>query len=326
MPLTPNHRKNGWRHPFKDCRDSNLGLWQCPSFLFLMMGVVNIIAILATYFTASFYTNEPQIVALIVLVVAMVIFVIGSLVVDNFNKLSEVNRLKSEFVSVASHELRSPLSSVRWLADMLYSGRAGELDEKQKDLIGSIRESSAHMADLVNDLLDVSRIEKGEIKKEVKVFSILEAAGKAVDGLREMAGARNVEIEIAAGQPDFQVLADPSHIGIALQNLVDNAVKYTRGRGRVTLKISDKGRFVKIAVCDEGVGISKADQKHIFEKFFRADNALRYETRGTGLGLFIARAFVEDCGGGIGFTSQIGKGSVFWFTAPKSAENSNDPK
>lgn len=319
MPLAPNHRKNGWRYPFKDCRDSNLGLWQCPSFLFLMMGVVNIIAILATYFTASFYTDEPQVVALIVLIVATVIFVIGNLIVDNFNKLSEVNRLKSEFISVASHELRSPLSSVRWLADMLYSGRAGELGEKQKDLIGSIRESSAHMAELVNDLLDVSRIEKGEIKKEVGVFSVMEAAEKAAGSLREMAQARNVNIEIEADRPDLKISADSSHISIALQNLVDNAVKYTRGRGRVVIKISDEGRFVKIAVRDEGVGVSKEDQKHLFEKFFRADNVLRYETRGTGLGLFIARAFIEDCGGEIGFASQFGKGSVFWFTAPKSA-------
>lgn len=319
MPIHANHhREMGWR-PFQDCRDRNLGFWQCPSFLFFIMGLVTIIAILATYFTASFYTDEPQIVALIVLIVAFVVFIIGNLIVDNFNQLAEANRLKSEFISVASHELRSPLSSMRWLADMLYSGRAGDMTEKQRDLVESIRESSANMADLVNDLLDVSRVEKGEIKREIKDFSVMEVAREVADGLRPMAEARNIRIEINSDKSDYKVKADPNHVKISLQNIVDNAVKYIRGGGLVNLRISAVGRFVKISVHDGGVGISVADQAHIFEKFFRADNALRYETRGTGLGLFIAKSFIEDCGGEIGFKSQEGKGSVFWLMVPRSA-------
>lgn len=320
MPIHANHHKErGWRL-FQDCRDRNLNLWQCPSFLFFIMGVVNIVAILATYFTASFYTDEPQMVALIVLIVALVVFIIGDLIVDNFNQLAEANRLKSEFISVASHELRSPLSSMRWLADMLYSGRVGEMTEKQRDLVESIREANAHMADLVNDLLDVSRVEKGEIKRDIKEFSITEVAREVADSLRPMAESRNIRIEVNSDESDYKIKADPNHIKIALQNIIDNAIKYTRGGGLVDLRISAVGRFVKVAVSDGGVGISAADQAHIFEKFFRADNALRYETRGTGLGLFIAKSFVEDCGGEIGFQSQEGKGSVFWFTAPKSTK------
>jgi len=303
---------------FRDCTEYNLGIWECPSFIFLVMGVVNIIAMVSTYFIANRFTDQPEIVAIIVIIVTIVIFIIGHTITQGFDKLAQANKMKTEFVSIASHQLRTPLSAMRWTLNLLNEEQKTPVISalNQANYLSLIKESNERMIRLVNDLLDVSRIEMGKIilnPRQVNIFVLIK---KIIDDFTPLARASNVDISLDAPETLPNVFVDPEKISLVIQNLVDNAVKYIRGKGAVKISAQAINNSVKITVRDSGVGIPQTQQKHIFQKFFRADNVMKHQTVGTGLGLFIAKAVVEESKGKIWFESQEGKGTTFYFTLP----------
>lgn len=307
-----------------ECRRYNVRLRECPAFLFLLMGFVTVASMLATYIVAARFA-EPEIVALTVSGITAVIFTIGNMIVSSFERVAQASRMKTEFISIASHQLRTPLSSLKWSLNLLTGPHLGTMNEKQLDYLTIIKESNNRMIRLVNDLLEVSRIEQGRILLNLQEFSLEDLAQTVVNDLSGLASLSNIKIFLQkeAGLP--KVYADPQKIGIVLQNLADNAIKYTKGHGNVEIRIersgSDKAR---VTVRDEGIGIPKLQQAQVFKKFFRSDNVLKYQTEGSGLGLFIAKAVVEAVGGEMGFVSEEGKGSVFWFTVPVAKNLAKD--
>lgn len=300
----------------KQCRRYNLGLWQCPGFLTLMMGLVTIAAMLGTYFIASRYTEEPRIVALIVLITTAIIFIIGYFIVISFNRLAEVNQMKSEFVSIVSHQLRTPLSSLKWSLNLLMRGKLGKIDSKQEEYLKIIEESNERMIKLVNDLLDVSRIEQGRLDLKPERISLSDLVKEIILEVTPLAQANNVLIEMEIDDNLPSVFADPARLRLAIQNLIDNAIKYIKEKGKVKIKLNKKNSQVKCQIEDNGVGIPDYQKNQVFQKFFRSENIMKHQIKGTGLGLFIAKAIIEASGGEIGFTSQEGVGSTFWFTLP----------
>jgi len=301
----------------KQCREYGLGLWQCPSFLFVVMGGIIVIVIIVTYLIASFYSVDPRIPALIVLGVTVVLFIIGHLIVHSFETLAEVNRLKSEFVSIVSHQLRAPLACMKWCLGLLLSGRLGSIDKKQLEQLDLLKENTERMIRLVNDLLNVSRLEQGRLLSEIKPCSLVEPIEEMVKQYIPIAKARNVKVSFDKDEKEIPlVLTDPRQIRLVIQNLLDNAIRYTRKQGKVKIRLKVKKSVVRCEVEDNGVGIPERDKKHIFKKFFRSQNAMKYQTIGTGLGLYIAKAIVEASGGRMGFESQENKGSTFWFELP----------
>ena len=298
------------------CKKYGLPLWQCPHFLFLVMGIIIIVSTLVAYAIGSRYVEDPQVVALIVLLVTAVLFTIAVIITRSFERLAEANRMKSEFISVVSHQLRSPLSNLRWAIELLISGRANGVSEKQLEYFKILKENSARMGELVSDLLTVSRIETAKLLLKKEEISLEDLIRKIIEELEPFAKASNVKVEFRAKENLPKVFADPSQIRLVIENLLDNAIRYIKEKGRVEIKLEKIDKYCRFEIKDTGVGIPKEDQKYIFQKFFRSENVMRYQTQGSGLGLYIAKSIVEKSGGKIGFKSQEGIGSTFWFTIP----------
>ena len=298
------------------CKRYGLSLWQCPQFLFLIMGIIIIGSTLTAYAIGTRYIEEPELVALIVLLITAILFIIAAIITRSFERLAEASRMKSEFISIVSHQLRSPLSNLRWAIELLMSGRLGKIEEKQTEYFRILKENSGRMGELVSDLLIVSRIETATLPQKRKEISLEDLIKKLISEFEPFAQASNVEIEFKSEENLPKILADPSQIRLVVENLLDNAVRYIKDRGKVKMLLSRRGQNLYFEIEDNGVGIPKEDQKYIFQKFFRSENVLKYQTQGSGLGLYISKAIVERSGGKIGFKSQEGIGSTFWFTLP----------
>jgi len=244
---------------------------------------------------------------------------IGTLVIlRDITREKIVEKLKTEFVSIAAHQLRTPLSAIKWTIKMILDGDVGEISKEQRELLNKSYKSNERMIKLINDLLNVTRIEEGRFLYNVQKQDIIKIIKDTISPLREMAKKKGLEFETRFPRGRVpKVEVDLEKIGLAIQNLVDNAIHYTKsGKVEVSLKFEkEKNRFL-FSVKDTGIGIPKSQQKRIFTRFFRAVSAIRAETEGTGLGLFITKNIVEAHGGKVWFESEEGKGSTFYFTLP----------
>jgi len=302
-------------HFIKQCRRWGLTLWECPSFLFIIMGIVTVLVMLGTYMIASQY-EDSDVVVISVSVVTILILTIGSAIVKGTEKIARANMMKSEFISIASHELKSPLTGIKWSLNLLFNDKVNSDASKQLEYLKSIKENNDRMIKLVNDLLNISRIEQGRIKMRPEIISLEEIVESLIKEFTPFIQSHNITISFDKEANLPKVKADPQRIRSVVQNLLDNAVKYIKEKGKIEIILKKEKSYLYCQIKDNGVGIPSYQQKKIFTKFFRADNVLSRQTRGTGLGLYIARAIIESSGGKIGFTSQEGKGSTFWFTLP----------
>lgn len=305
-----------------ECQSARLGPWQCPPFLVLMMGFITVASMIATYFVAANYTQEPQVAALIVIFVTAIFLVVGNFIIVGFNNIAQANRMKSEFISIVSHQLRSPLSVFKWTIEAMNRPQPPGSEKKieEESSLKNLQSSTEKMIRLVNSLLAVSRIDARTFVMKRERLSLPELVRNAVEDFRTYAAASNVTLEYhnETEIPEFN--GDRDHISMAIQNLIDNAIRYSRGGGKVSVSVRKKGGAVEFSVSDSGQGIPTEQQKFIFQKFFRAANSSRFQTEGTGIGLYIAKSVVETLGGKIGFHSEENRGSTFWFTLPLSPE------
>ena len=230
--------------------------------------------------------------------------------------LKELDRVKSEFVSLASHQLKTPLTAIRWFLELVLEGDAGELAPKQHEYLMDAMRAVLRLVELMNFLLNISRIETGKLGMTPKPIDVIEFVKGVLREAEPMLASKAHTISLEAPGYIGVVSFDEKLVREILLNLLSNAVKYTPAAGSISVCVSRKKDAVEFAVRDTGVGIPAAEQKHLFEKFFRASNASYENTEGTGLGLYLARALVEMCGGTMGFTSQESRGSSFFFTLP----------
>ncbi|MDO8499256.1 MAG: HAMP domain-containing sensor histidine kinase [bacterium] len=232
----------------------------------------------------------------------------------------EINNMKSEFVSVASHQLRTPLTGIRWFGELLLKNKAGALTVDQKDFVQQMYDSNSRMINLVDDLLNVSRIETGKkFTIQKKSLDIIPIVSSLFTELVALAAQHQVTLVRAADFPaELTLSVDGDKIRQVLQNLLSNAVKYSKEGGTVTIACDlTKKTKVTVSVKDTGLGIPAPQQGRMFEKFFRADNVQTKETDGTGLGLYIAKAIAEGHGGEIWFESKENIGTTFYFSLPR---------
>lgn len=243
---------------------------------------------------------------------------IGSLIMlHDVSREKIIERMKTEFVSISAHQLRTPLSAIKWTLKMLLDGDLGKISKEQREFINKTYGSNERMILLINDLLNVTRIEEGRYLYKPVLSELTPILQFVINSYKEEFEKRLISLEFKKPKKKLpRVLLDVEKIKLAFENLIDNAVKYTPAKGKVIVFLGSNSKEVTVSVKDSGVGIPEKQKERVFSKFFRGANVIKMETDGSGLGLFITKNIIESHGGRIWFESNKGKGTTFSFTVP----------
>lgn len=232
-------------------------------------------------------------------------------------RLRELDKAKSEFISVAAHQLRTPLSAVKWILSLLIDEESAKLSFEQRSLVMKGYESNERIINIINDMLVVTRIESGKLQYEFALMHIEDLIESVLLDFEHQAYLRKMTLAFEKpSAPLPHVNIDPEKMRGAIQNLIENALRYTKDGGKISIRAILENNLIKVSVQDNGIGIPEHQKSSIFSKFFRADNATKVQASGSGLGLFIAKSTVEKHGGKIGFESSTEVGTTFFFTLP----------
>lgn len=269
-------------------------------------------------FREEFALKDPQ---RLVLEVSTTLLETGETVIilHDITREKLVEEMKTDFVSIAAHQLRTPVSAIKWSLKMILDGDLGSIKKEQREFLEKAYESNDRMIRLINDLLNVSRIEESRFLYNIQKKDIKDIINNVINRSKTIVEKKGLELQFLFPKkkiPDIEV--DVEKIELAIQNLLDNAITYTKPGGKVTISIDYKEPYKEllISIKDTGVGIPKDEQKRIFSKFFRGSNAIKIDTDGSGLGLFIVKNIIEAHNGKIWFESKEGKGTTFYFTLP----------
>jgi len=300
----------------KQAEKLGVSVWQTPSFLFLVLGAIIICIMTAVFFITRYY-DSPEILVISESMIVGLIFTIGNVIIRDIENVARTNKVKSEFVSIASHELKTPLSEINWEIDLLFSKYSDNFTEKQSEIVRNIEKSNDRMTRLVNDLLEVARIDQNKMILNRKNIDILQIVKEEISNNKILAKFNQVKIELIKETDDCNIMADERKIKLVIDNLLNNAVKYNLSKeGKAEISLKRKNDYLVVSFKDNGIGIPINEQKYVFEKFFRSNNAMRYQTQGTGLGLYIAKNIIEQSGGKLRFESRENEGSTFYFSLP----------
>lgn len=231
----------------------------------------------------------------------------------------EIDRMKSEFISLASHQLRTPLSAIKTYTHMLYDGYSGDLNAAQKKSLSTIIGASDRMNELISTLLNITRMESGTIGITPKMLRIDKIAEEVIKELTLTASGKSIILSASTkGKGNTAIKTDSLIVKEIMTNLVSNAIKYTPESGSVRLVVRPQAANIAVDIIDSGWGIPKDSQDQVFSKFFRAQNIVKRETTGTGLGLYLVKGLIDALGGRISFVSDEDKGTTFSFSLPRT--------
>lgn len=239
-------------------------------------------------------------------------------VMRDITKVKEVERMKGEFISIVSHELRTPLTSIRGALGLITGTMSKDLPEKAGHLIDIAHKNSERLILLINDMLDIDKISSGQLKFDIRTEAIAPLIIQAVETNQPYAHKFGVTVMAEPVEADLKIAADPARLLQVLANLISNAAKFSSEGGKVEVSTIRKNGKIRISVKDSGPGIAEEFRPRIFEKFSQADSVLTRKKGGTGLGLHISKQIIEGMNGEIGFDTEVGKGTTFWFEFPEA--------
>jgi len=228
----------------------------------------------------------------------------------------EIDRLKSEFLSTVSHDLRTPLTSIKGYVDLILDGDAGEISDIQREFLEIVKHNNDRLVKLINDVLDISKIESGRVHFRIEPIQLEDVVHDVIDTFKNLMAQKKIRLITDIPQALGSVAADQDRIGQVVMNLVSNALKYTPAGGTIEVNLKEEGHRLIFSVIDTGIGISSEDQKYLFTRFFRVDSSLTQEVGGSGLGLSICKSIINLHGGEIWIESELGQGSNFSFSLP----------
>lgn len=238
------------------------------------------------------------------------------IVLRDISQEAELDRIKNEFISTVSHELRTPMTSIKGYIDLLVTNKVGSLTDMQRKFLQIIKSNADRLSALVNDILDISRLDAGRVKLEQQSINLDTVIRSVAASFNHQLEEKNLSLRLDISDNLPLAYADPDRVTQVLVNLIGNATKYSRPNDSITITVEVVDQYFQIKVRDTGLGISEEDQKRVFDRFFRAERDANSLVDGTGLGLPIAKMFVEMMGGTIWVESELGKGSTFSFTLP----------
>ncbi len=237
---------------------------------------------------------------------------------DEKNQNKKIEALKQEFVSIISHQMRTPLAATKWNLESLIENKKGnELNDWQTSKLREAYQSNERMINLVEDIMNLSQIDKGHVQLNLDKVDMSILCREVAQQNAIFAKANNVEIKVEIDEKTPPIKADRNKLMQVIDNLVNNAIKYTQGKGVVTISSESHNGQVTFAVTDQGIGIPKDQYDRIFEKFFRAKNAVSNQADGSGLGLYVVQKLIESHQGKIWFESEVDQGTTFYFSLPK---------
>jgi len=243
---------------------------------------------------------------------------LGSLIIlHDITREKTIKRMKTEFVSISAHQLRTPLSEIKWTLETLSKEKLGKLTEGQKEILEKAYDSNKRMLALIDDLLDVVRIEEGRRLYKLTLSNFEEVIQSVIESYQEKIRKKQIKFEFRVPSKKLpKIKIDTEKMPLAIQNLLDNAIRYNLPGGMITITLNSTEKEIEFSIEDTGIGIPENQQQNVFKKFFRGSNAVKMETEGNGLGLFIVKNIIEAHNGKIWFQSEEGKGTTFYFNLP----------
>ncbi len=238
------------------------------------------------------------------------------IIIHDVSREKIVERMKTEFVSLAAHQLRTPLSAIKWSIDMLKKGDFGKLTKKQNVVVKSILENNERLISLVNGLLDVARIEENGYLYKTAMTDVREIIALAINSYKDEIKDKKIKIDFKKPDNFPKMMLDTERIRLVIQNFIDNAIKYSPKGGKIIISLKKDEKNIELKVQDFGIGIPKSQQDKIFTKFARGNNAIKINATGSGLGLFSSKNIIEAHGGKIWFDSKENVGTSFYFSLP----------
>jgi len=238
-------------------------------------------------------------------------------ILHNVSREKMVEKMKSEFVTLAAHQLRTPTSAVKWSIRTLLDGDLGGMNEEQRKILQTMYRTNDKVIRLVKDLLNLAQIEEGKFLSKITLSSIEEIIELVVSVNKDLIKEKKLDLEVKKSKDKLpKVMLDVEKMKIAIENILGNALRYTSSGDKISIYLKHNEKEIEIKVQDTGLGIPQDQQAKVFTKFFRATNIMKVDTEGTGLGLYISKNIIEAHGGKIWFESEKDKGSSFYFTVP----------
>lgn len=287
---------------FKEKDKKFTTFWKSPDFLFVMIGLINIVMMLVTYWWASSWVYDPREAVIFVAIEAVLILAIGNVFVESSKEAISANALKSQFIDIVAHQIRTPLSAIKWSLELIKQENKENFSDKQRKYFDQIGKANEEIIDLANNFIGLVDLESNvEFKKDkINLTDLIEQRINNILFLAEIDGTK-IEFKNESGLN--YIKGDETKIAVIVDNLLDNAIKYGQAGRAIEVNLSKKNDCLIIRVTNFGMGIAQDEKKSIFEKFYRSRMARKKSVQGNGLGLYISKVLAQKMGGDLFFES-----------------------
>ena len=297
----------------QESREYGVPIWKLPDFLIILMAFVNIVGMLSTYYLALNFVDDPRTAVFFVAIESALILVIGNIIAESSRKIINNYKLKEEFIDLISHQIRTPITNVKWNLEFLNNEK---LTQKQERYVKRLTESTEKITSLVNDFVYLSRLDQSKRELILKKVDIQKIVQEILTDFKIFADSKNIKLNFEKDCQHCLAKTDQKKIKIVLGNIIENAIKYSFEESEIGIVIQENRSNLIVKISDQGCGIDAQSKPFVFDKFYRAIDAKKLSADGTGVGLYISKVLLKEMDGEIWFESEKDKGSIFYIKIP----------